>query len=73
MEVAFGAGDGDDEATAVVAKAEASLGTIFNQSYRPWEGKLGPRWMRNYAIYRHHVYGIFTSKGHRQYLSLIHI
>ena len=55
MEVAFGAGDGDDEATAVVAKAEASLGTIFNQSYRPWEGKLGPRWMRNYAIYRHHV------------------
>lgn len=73
MEVAFGAGDGDDEATAVVAKAEASLGTIFNQSYRPWEGKLGPRWMRNYAIYRHHVYGLFTSKGHRQYHPMVRL
>jgi|TARA_B100000959_G_scaffold68035_1_gene72055 ABC-type transport system involved in multi-copper enzyme maturation permease subunit len=67
MEVAFGAGDGDEDATAVVARADASLGTIFEQSYRPWKGQLGPRWMRNYAIYRHHVYGLFTSKGHRQY------
>jgi len=50
MEVAFGAGDGDDDATAVVAKSQANLGTIFNQSYRPWDGELGPRWMRNYAI-----------------------
>ena len=66
MEVAFGAGDGDEEATAMVARSQAALGTIFEQSYRPWDGELGPRWMRNYAIYRHHVYGVFTSKGHRQ-------
>lgn len=67
MEVAYGSGDGDEELTAVVAKKEATLGTIFNQSYKQWEGILGPRWMRNYSIYRHHVYGIFTSKGHRYY------
>tara|TARA_Y100000768_G_scaffold175276_1_gene131220 strand:- start:3927 stop:4895 length:969 start_codon:yes stop_codon:yes gene_type:complete len=73
MEAAFGAGDGDDEATAVVSKGQASLGQIFEQKYRPWEGKLGPRWMRNYAIYRHHVYGIFTSKGHRQYHPMVRL
>ena len=67
MEVAYGSGDGDEELTAVVAKKEATLGTIFNQSYKQWDGILGPRWMRNYSIYRHHVYGIFTSKGHRYY------
>ena len=73
MEAAFGAGDGDDEATAVVSKGQASMGQIFEQKYRPWEGKLGPRWMRNYAIYRHHVYGIFTSKGHRQYHPMVRL
>tara|TARA_B100000287_G_C20650952_1_gene786884 strand:- start:193 stop:1200 length:1008 start_codon:yes stop_codon:yes gene_type:complete len=73
MEAAFGAGDGDDEATAVVAKSQSSLGQIFEQKYRPWEGDLGPRWMRNYAIYRHHVYGVFTSKGHRQYHPMVRL
>ena len=73
MEAAFGAGDGDNEATAVVAKRQASLGQIFEQKYRPWDGQLGPRWMRNYAIYRHHVYGIFTSKGHRQYHPMVRL
>lgn len=73
MEVAFGAGDGDEEATAIVAKNNATLGTIFEQKYRPWEGKLGPRWMRNYSIYRHHVYGIFTSKGHKQYHPMVRL
>ena len=73
MEVAFGAGDGDEDATAIVAKSEVSVGTIFEQSYRPWRGKLGPRWMRNYAIYRHHVYGVFTSKGHRQYHPMVRL
>ena len=73
MEVAFGAGDGDEDATAVVAKREASLGTIFDQRYRPWDGELGPRWMRNYAIYRHHVYGLFTSKGHRHYHPMVRL
>ena len=53
MEVAYGAGDGDDEAKAIVASKEAELGTIFEQSYRPWDGELGPRWTRNYAIFRH--------------------
>ncbi|MEO2208869.1 MAG: ABC transporter permease [Candidatus Poseidoniia archaeon] len=66
MEVAFGAGDGDEDASAVVAQ-RASLGILFEQIYRPWDGELGPRWVRNYAIFRHHVYGLFTSKGHRYY------
>jgi|TARA_B110000967_G_scaffold119462_1_gene122145 ABC-type transport system involved in multi-copper enzyme maturation permease subunit len=67
MEVAFGSGDGDEDMTAIVAKKESNLGTIFEQSYTPWDGELGPRWMRNYSIFRHHVYGLFTSKGHRYY------
>ena len=67
MEVAYGSGEGDEQLSAVVAKKEATLGTIFDQSYKQWSGILGPRWMRNYSIYRHHVYGIFTSKGHRYY------
>ena len=58
MEVAYGAGDGDDDAKAVVAR-KASLGILFEQIYRPWNGNLGPRWVRNYAIFRHHVYRIF--------------
>tara|TARA_B110000014_G_C20017533_1_gene527780 strand:- start:8 stop:976 length:969 start_codon:yes stop_codon:yes gene_type:complete len=73
MEAAFGSGDGDEEATAVVAKSKASLGQIFEQTYRPWDGELGPRWMRNYAIFRHHVYGVFTSKGHRQYHPMVRL
>lgn len=66
MEVAYGAGDGDDDAKAVVAR-KASMGVLYEQIYRPWNGQLGPRWVRNYAIFRHHVYGIFSSKGHRHY------
>jgi ABC-type transport system involved in multi-copper enzyme maturation permease subunit len=73
MDAAFGSGDGDEEATAVVAKSQASLGQIFEQTYRPWDGELGPRWMRNYAIFRHHVYGVFTSKGHRQYHPMVRL
>ena len=73
MEAAFGSGDGDEEASAVVAKSQASLGQIFEQKYRPWDGELGPRWMRNYAIFRHHVYGVFTSKGHRQYHPMVRL
>ena len=65
MEVAYGAGDGDDEAKATIASKEAELGAIFEQSYRPWDGELGPRWARNYAIFRHHVYGLCRSTGHR--------
>ena len=68
MEAAFGSGDGDEDATAVVAQSGSiEGGTIFDQIYRPWRGNLGSRWVRNYAIYRHHVYGIISSKGHRHY------
>jgi len=71
MEVAYGSGDGDEEAQAIVAKREATLGAIFEQSYRPWEGELGPRWVRNYAIFRHHVYGLFRGTGHRHYHPMV--
>jgi ABC-type transport system involved in multi-copper enzyme maturation permease subunit len=57
----------------VVAKRQASLGTIFDQRYRSWDGELGPRWMRNYAIFRHHVYGLFTGKGHRHYHPMVRL
>ena len=67
MEAAFGSDDGDNDSSAIVAKEEASLGAIFEQNYRSWDGNLGPRWVRNYAIFRHHVFGLFTSKGHRNY------
>ncbi len=66
MEVAFGSGDGDETATAQVAQvaSEATGGTIFHQIYRPWRGQLNSRWVRNWAILRYHVYGLF-SKGHK--------
>lgn len=64
LEAAYGSGDGDDVATASVAQAQAEVGTIFDQIYRPWRGKLNTRWMRNWAILRHHIAGMFT-KGHR--------
>ena len=73
MEVAYGAGDGDDEAKAIVASKEAELGAIFEQSYRPWDGDLGPRWVRNYAIFRHHVYGLFRGTGHRHYHPMVRL
>lgn len=65
IEAAYGSGDGDNTSTATVASAPK--GQIFEQIYRPWNGTLGPRWVRNYAIYRHHVYGIVTGSGHRRY------
>ncbi len=62
MEAAWSAGDGDAESNAQVASSQD--GQIFEQIYKPWEGTLNPRWMRNWAILRHHVLGIFK-KGHR--------
>ena len=44
--------------------ATTQQGQIFEQIYRPWEGQLNPRWMRNWSILRHHILGIFK-KGHR--------
>ncbi|HIF45182.1 MAG TPA: hypothetical protein EYQ73_00050 [Candidatus Poseidoniales archaeon] len=62
MEAAWSSGDGDEIAEAQVA--EQQTGQIFQQIYQTWEGELNPRWMRNWAILRHHVLGIFK-KGHR--------
>ena len=49
---------------ASVAQPVAQTGQVFEQVYVPWEGTLNPRWMRNWAIFRHHVLGI-VRKGHR--------
>jgi len=65
MEAAYGTGEGEGQGVAMVAKsATVEAGTIFHQVYRPWRGNLNPRWVRNWSILRHHVYGLF-SKGHR--------
>ena len=66
MEAAFGSGDGDETATAQVAQVanEVTGGTLFHQIYTPWRGELNSRWVRNWAILRYHVYGLF-SKGHK--------
>jgi len=73
MEAAYGSDDGDEDLFAITAKREASIGAIFEQNYRPWDGDFGPRWVRNYAIFRHHVFGLFTSKGHRNYNPFIRL
>ena len=62
MQAAWSADSDDSNSTAQVASM--SQGQIFQQIYQPWEGTLNPRWMRNWAILRHHVLGIFR-KGHR--------
>ncbi len=65
LEAAYGSGDGDEVMHAqVVKRAQVDSGTIFHQIYREWNGVLNPRWVRNWSIFRHHVYGLF-SKGHR--------
>ena len=52
MDAAWGSRDGDESATAQVATNNASVGYVFEQVYRPWNGSLNPRWMRNWAILR---------------------
>ena len=65
MEAAYGTDEGEGQNVAIVAQsASVEAGTIFHQIYRPWRGVLNPRWVRNWSILRHHVYGLFT-KGHR--------
>ncbi len=65
MEAAYGSGDGDESLSAAVSGGNvAKSGTIYEQIYRPWRGTINPRWSRNWAIFRHHLFGIF-SKGHR--------
>ena len=66
IEAAYGVGEGEGQGVAMVAQSPtAEGGTIFHQIYRPWRGKLNPRWVRNWSILRHHVYGLFSGKGHR--------
>ena len=61
MDAAWGSESSDQ---ASVAQPVAQTGQVFEQVYVPWEGTLNPRWMRNWAIFRHHVLGI-VRKGHR--------
>ena len=53
----------EDMGVAIVSGGQ-STGEIFKQEYTGWSGTLNPRWMRNWAIYRHHMLGLFK-KGHR--------
>ena len=64
MDAAWGSSEGDEELSAQVSPSQDTTGFVFEQVYQPWNGTLNPRWMRNWAILRHHVAGIFR-KGHR--------
>ena len=65
METAWGSSEGDEDLTQKDnSTAAGQTGQIFKQIYTPWNGSLGSRWIRNWAIFRHHVFGIFA-KGHR--------
>jgi ABC-type transport system involved in multi-copper enzyme maturation permease subunit len=64
MDSAWGSGGGDEVVSANVAQATVESGQIFEQIYQPWRGILNPRWMRNWAILRHHLLGV-VKKGHR--------
>ena len=64
METAWGSSEGDEEYSEMASVGQTGAGEIFQQNYEPWRGELNPRWMRNWAILRHHVLGI-VKKGHR--------
>ena len=64
MDVAWGANTGDETNASTNVASTAQSGEIFEQEYTQWNGILNPRWMRNWAILRHHLLGIFK-KGHR--------
>ena len=55
MQAAWSGSD-DEKSSAQVAQSQQ--GQIFEQIYQPWTGTLNPRWMRNWAILRHHILGI---------------
>ena len=61
----------EDMGVAIVSGGQ-STGEIFKQEYTGWSGTLNPRWMRNWAIYRHHMLGLFK-KGHRPWPLLVKI
>ena len=64
MEAAWGSTEGDEDLSITTPTSAKSDGQIFKQQYKTWNGELNPRWMRNWAILRHHLLGIFK-KGHR--------
>jgi ABC-type transport system involved in multi-copper enzyme maturation permease subunit len=64
IDVAWGANTGDETEQELSRDNTAQGGEVFEQHYTPWQGTLNPRWMRNWAILRHHLLGIFR-KGHR--------
>ena len=59
MDAAWGSSEGDEDLSAQVSPSKDTTGFVFEQVYQPWNGTLNPRWMRNWAILRHHVAGIF--------------
>ncbi len=60
---AWGSSTGD-ETEEIASATLPKNGEIFNQDYKPWNGTLNTRWMRNWSILRHHLFGIFR-KGYR--------
>ena len=64
LEAAWGSTEGDEDLSVTKNTAPRNEGHVFKQQYKPWNGQLNPRWMRNWAILRHHLLGIFK-KGHR--------
>ena len=64
LEAAWGSTEGDEDLTETTSQEPKADGHIFKQQYKPWNGELNPRWMRNWAILRHHLLGVFK-KGHR--------
>ena len=42
MDAAWGSQDGDDSGTAQVSSNTASVGYVFEQIYKPWNGSLNP-------------------------------
>ena len=57
MEAAWGSSEGDEDFTISEVAQPAATGHVFEQVYKPWKGTLNPRWMRNWAILRHHLLG----------------
>tara|TARA_B110001452_G_C15193156_1_gene414198 strand:+ start:77 stop:1144 length:1068 start_codon:yes stop_codon:yes gene_type:complete len=64
LEAAWGSTEGDEDLSITTPTAQKANGQIFKQQYKQWNGELNTRWMRNWAILRHHLLGVFK-KGHR--------
>ena len=64
LEAAWGSTEGDEDLSVNQKPKTKNEGHVFEQQYKPWNGQLNPRWMRNWSILRHHLLGIFK-KGHR--------